>query len=422
MRPEFSGVEVLRQKFAELQHLASVQEDVLHVLPWGLRVRMRLESLNREGAGTSVSYRAISFLDRLTHPVVDCAIGWGGSLDEANNMAAETYMSSVFPVIHSICCEQCSAYGVENSSLYAMDAESGVVRDWRLIRGPQVLINATPREIPPGVLASILEDEFLQAATRPGTHWFKCFVGRFGAKVEVDCLLNNVELVSGKTRLLEYGRSFPPKDMMTCKQHLLVYPLDPEVITDYREKQQSEWLEPLSGVRRNLDREVVDDVLAGFRALHRLDGLSENMIHDELRSRGISAKTATKLVSFLPAACARDFWGPRGVRFRDQYTLFNFASRRSLTRPLSSDPVFCAGLAVIRAWKAAGVAAEVLGNVLAFSAENNAILEGVSQGARPEHMEMQFLVVPSDEEVDGEINTELLKTLGIRVKPWWKFW
>lgn len=416
-----AGAEALRQAFNDIGHPAETDGDMLSVPHWGLRVRMRLNNVKQASGETRLTYQALSYLDRLAHPAEDYELGWGPTLRDASRAAAQMYMGSVFPVIHSICCTNECGCGVENTPLFAADDETGMVRDWRLIRGPQYMLNGTPDDIPRDTFRSLLEDEFPALIRRPGTYWFKCFAGRMGESVQSDCFVNGQINAHGKQRLAEYAQGLPrERNLLTCKQHLLLYPIDPEVVDEYRSRRRALWLDTVVESGASVRSDDLDTVLDGFEAFHDCDGLDEPLIRKRLEDRGMSAETARNLVSFLPAACARDGWRDRGIPFATEYTLLNFKTGRSVNRPLNAEPLFETAATVVRAWRDADVVAELRASVLSFSAEHNALLSGLQQNATPTRL---WLLVPTDDDVEGEIDDKLLKALGIqRRKQWWKFW
>jgi hypothetical protein len=423
MDMQHSGAEALKREFARLLHPGHVDEDVLHLPQWDLRVRMRLEEFD-EGR-PSIGFRATTHLDRLAHPVEDYEIGMGASRRDAVQMAANMYMGSVFPVVHSLCCEKGSEYGVENRPFVAADADSGIVRDWRLVLGPYYLLtdkttNATLADVPRDVLSDLLKDEFSELAREPGTYWFKCFAGRTGDTVGADCFLNNQEFTLGKERLTEFARTIPrEKNFLTVKQHILVQPMDPAVLLEYRQRRRQSWRAASDRTSATTPPADIDLVLDALEAFHDCAGLDSDQVFRKLVDRGVAAESAQKLMGFLPAACARDFWRAKSFPFGSEYTLVNFRTGRSLSRPLNGEPLFQASLAVVVALREAEIAAGLLSTIRSHSSEDGFVRQAAAQGLKPVST---TLIVPTDDDVEGEINDELLKLLGHRRKPWWRFW
>lgn len=422
MAIEESGAQAVAKKFADLQHLAQSEGELVLVDNWKLLIRMSLEGLDEEKGMTYVTYRVTTFCPKLVHPVVDYAIGWGNSLEEANDMASEVYMSSVFPVIHAICCTCQSGYGVENRILYVQDSNSGVVSDWRLIQSPPVMINADEEVIHRDTLTNMLDSHLPELIKQPGSYWFKCYVGKSSDTVDADCFLNNVEFELGKQRFLGYAQTLnSEKGFVSFKQHALIYPSDEAVVKEYRSRSRNELatsLKKLSGV----DQTSIKYVLAGLEAFRDLAGFPEHVLQKHLIQTNIPSETAWQLTSFLPAACARERWTREGVNFGDEYVLFNFDSRKSERKSLSAEPLYLVCQAAVKRLREDELVGDLLDAICDFSAENNCIESALAEGAEPKDFEFKWLIVPTDKVLDGRVDKEIVKALGLSQKPWWKFW
>ena len=420
MREEFLGAQALKGKFEAVNHPADVTDDILRIDHWHMMVRMIAEQIDKSRNNVSVSYRAITFCDRLTYPVVDYAIGWGKTLEEANKMAAEMYMGSVFPVIHSICCVNQCGYGIEQSEMYASDRETGLPRDWRLIRGPGVRINCDESVISEELFARMLEDKIHELASGSGSYWFKCFVGQLGENVDADCYVNNVSEVDYKNRFVEFGHTLP--ENVTCKQHLLLYPVDPELIAQHRAARQQLWIDSLDDIHPAVSSDDLEKVLMGFRLFSDFAGMDESFLRWQLQTVGVESRDALRLVSFLPAVCARNYWRPQGVQFSDEYTLINYDQKSCETRSLVTDEIYLAAEEVYRIWNCEGIETELLASVRDFSAESSGLYQCIEDGAKASDIKMTYLLVPTDESLSSPIPPDLAKSLGLTSKPWWKFW
>jgi Family of unknown function (DUF6348) len=417
-----SGAEALKREFGRLLHPGQLEADVLELPHWDLRVRMKLEQYRGSPAPISVAYRATSHLGRLAHPVEDYEVGMGPTRRDGVQMAVNMYMGSVFPVIHSICCTQHSAHEVKVTDFDATDAESGIVRKWRLVVGPHFLtgVGATTKardEIPHDLFSRLLNDDLPRLAREPGTYWFKCFAGRQGDNVAADCFLNKEEFTPGKDRFLEWARTIPrEKNLWNIKQHILVQPLDPEVLQEFRNRRRQTWQAAMNRSGTSIPPDNVALVFDALEAFHDCAGLGG--IRETLEARGVPADSALKLWAFLPAACARECWGKQSICFAEEYTLLNFKTKRALNLPLKAEPLFQAALSVVASLRKAEAARELLLTILSQSSEDQ-----LARYAAEQESEIcsTMLIVPTTEDVEGEINEELLKAIGLR-KPWWRFW
>ncbi len=414
-----TGAAKVAEKFNEILHPTEQIEDCLYLAHWGMWIRMQMMNCQENDGSIAVHYRATTYLDRLTQPVVDMAIGWGETLDDANELAAETYMSTVFPVVHSICCDQQCEYGVECTTQYSKDDHAGVVRDWRVIVGPAVKINAN-EEIADDAMSSILEQRITELIRSPGTYWFKCFISNFDGGADADCFLNNVEQSELKQRFIDYASTMPANS--TCKHHVLAYPDDPQVASSFRQSRREEMEHALTEVSKVVSPEDLDKVLSGIELFGDFQNMDENFLCRVLSENGLSATEARKVVSFLPTACTLCQWEPKGTKFGSTYHLLDYDTRKSLEFALDDDSLYRTTKSVVSALRAQRKVPELLDNILEFSAENNCLCDAVDNDVDQADVTMSYLIVPSDEPVDGDFNDELLDVLGLKKKAWWQFW
>ncbi len=414
-----TGAAKVAEKFNEILHPTEQLEDCLYLAHWGMWIRMQMMNYQEQDGSFVVHYRATTYLDRLTHPVVDMAIGWGKTLDEANEFAAETYMGTVFPVVHSICCDQQCEYGVECTTHYSKDEHAGVVRDWRVIVGPAVKINAN-EEIADDAMSSILQDRIAELTRSPGTYWFKCFISNFEDSADADCFLNNVEQTELKQRFIDYANTIPPNS--TCKHHVLAYPDEPQIGTSYRQSRRAEMEDSLTEVSKVVAAEDLGKVLSGIEVFGDFLNMDETFLCNVLTETGVSATEARRVVSFLPAVCTRHYWEQRGTKFGSTYHLLDYNTRKSLELTLDEDSLYRTASSVVSALRAQRKFPDLLDVILDFSAEHNLLSNALDNDVNPADVTMSYLVVPSDEPVDGEINNDLLEVLGMKKTPWWQFW
>lgn len=418
MEVEFTGAALLAEKFAAIRHPVSRDGNLLRVEAWNCDIQFQLERYDTKNGATAVSYRVVTYLEHLMHPVVDYAVGWGKSLLEANEMATETYMGSAFPVIHAICCTSKCGYGVECEVHYHKNEDTGVVDDWRIIQGPPVILSTESRDISREELFNIISPDLGEMTAENGTYWFKCFIGHFDENVEADCFLNNIKWPEKIAEFQEFGRSMPPNT--TIKQHILICPEDMECVGDWKRQRRENWEESVAGL--DINRNDLSLVLDAFDVFLQYAEMSETHLLERMTERGFDPWIARLLVAYLPNVCSRFVWKSSGVEFGNQVQLFNYQNGLSQTWELKDQPLFQATTSVVEVWTQQGVNSSLIETVSSMGVEQSIISQALEQGAKMEGVRLTHLIIPANNLNDGVEDPELQKLLGFRKRPWWKFW
>lgn len=412
-----TGAALLAKKFGAINHPVTRCENLLILELWGCRIQFQMERHEHSNGSVAVTYRVATYLERLMNPVIDYAIGWGRTLDQANEMATETYMGSVFPVIHAICCTSKCGYGVECEVHYHKNAETGIVDDWRIVHGPPVILSAQDEKIGREQLFEIIAPDLDDVIEENGTYWFKCFVGNFGETVDADCFLNNQKWPEKIEAFKEFGQSMPSNT--SIKQHILICPDELETVVDWKAKRRCDTEDSLRHL--SIPPKPLKTVLDALELYRQFGEIGEPFLRDLMIKHGINEATSRRLTAYIPNICARVVWEPSGVEFGHHVQLFNFANGLSQTIELKQEPLYQAARQVIQEWVRTEQNAGLIETISAMGADQSAILDALSQGAKPESLKLAYLIISADI-TEGDVDPELQKLLGFRRKPWWKFW
>jgi hypothetical protein len=125
--------------------------------------------------------------------------------------------------------------------------------------------------------------------------------------------------------------------------------------------------------------ELVEEVALELVHRHSLDE-----IEAVLRESGVSASLAAKLVLLLPSAFAAAHYGAQGLEFTTHFLVGPEHDRREL--PYAAEPGYNEARSLAQRWEAEG-RSSLIGRVLDWSAEANAIEEARAKGLTPTRLD-----------------------------------
>ena len=140
---------------------------------------------------------------------------------------------------------------------------------------------------------------------------------------------------------------------------------------------------------------LVSDVVRLFRQKTDVD---DGGVLKLLMERGLTEQQAEELTVFVPMAFCRVMLGDSGVTFSEQYILMSYGSGASVTRSLSSQPIYRAALEIARGEEKSGVARNDFLAVAGRTAEFNAISQALDGGSKPEDLVLTPPVIFTNQE------------------------
>lgn len=426
------GAKALHEKLAAWGYPGELDSDTLMLTNRGVIIHFPYVYDELQAKSGYASYVSHTYVPTIRQTVQDVIIGIDPTRRNPHGAAADAYLSSVFPLVHSLFCGDHDAMNVMAETVYAVDRETGLPREWSLLLGPERNMNVPVSDAGQRRFADALADLYEPMLADPGVYWFRCFAGRMaGSPPSADCFLNNRPYSEGERRFVDIGRSLPGSDkLLSCKQQFVLVPKDlDEGLSVERERWREQWVACVGRHEPTLDSRLRDKVFLCIEGFAALQGFHESHVERWLKSEGCSSDEAWRLTAFVPEACARVQWRPEGARFCDIYIRLNPDTGKGQSGMLSKEPLFVATERVVRAMREDGHANSTLDSILENSAPHNTMRQVTEAGRRPaDVMELHSAFLAYDD-IDGEIAPEHLakfremfgKSFG-KKKPWWKFW
>lgn len=379
--------------------------------------------------GRTASFNVHTYIPRIKRTIHDVAIGIEVDGRSAAEIAADSYLTTVFPIVHILTSDHIDCMGVMSEIIYAKDERTGLPLEYRLNMGPLRNFNVDIKAGDKRKFADAIADLIHPILSQPDVYWFKCFVAnRNNEDFDSDCFLNNRNHADGKRRFLDIAKSlFGTGSFQTRKQFLVVVPLElDETIAERDARQRAAWNAAVDEQSLNVDYDLRSEIFEVIEALRAMEGCPNSEIEQRLIERGISPIDACRLPSFIAIACTQYQWKHAGIEWGNRYTLANPATRTGYVRLMTDDPKFRAATQIVEALMKNGVHNEAVAAMLAYSPAHNAISRLRDHGEDLSRLKLTGIHLFTDEPLDGELDHETLTALGWiekkRSKPWWRFW
>lgn len=215
--------EYFQKEMTKNGYHAQVNGDSLFFPP--LNMDIRFEHLYSKDYATCVKI-SISHPSLLPNGLHELAIGMGDSEDTRLASAANSWMQSDFPVVHSYLCPTQTDLGVKRMELVSQTGHEQL--GWNVLLGPLMIMGEGVEMIEDNEHELFIElmNEITTALHSPQVIYLKCFVSKLpDGTVDADCRLLGEDWIEGTNKLLYFAERLNTHgNLHWRKQFMIIYP------------------------------------------------------------------------------------------------------------------------------------------------------------------------------------------------------